>query len=71
MEKKKQEGQNVNNQNELLNNDEDDGLFVVEKPLSLLKEIQKLMNETAGIIRDEARLQNGLKGILELKENFY
>ena len=67
----KEEGQNVNNQNELLNNEEDDGLFVVEKPLFLLKEIQKLMNETAGIIRDETRLQNGLKEILELQEKFY
>ena len=51
----KEEGQNVIIQNELLNNDEEDGLFVVEKPIFLLKEIQKLMNETAGIIRDETK----------------
>ncbi len=29
------------------------------------------MNETAGIIRDETKLQNGLKRILEIKEKFY
>ena len=27
------------------------------------------MNENAGIIREETRLQNGLKRILELKKN--
>jgi succinate dehydrogenase/fumarate reductase flavoprotein subunit len=29
------------------------------------------MKENAGIIRDETRLQNGLEGILELKNEFY
>ena len=29
------------------------------------------MNHNAGIIREETRLQNGLKKILELKKEFY
>jgi len=37
-----EEGQNVKNQKELLNNC-DDGIFVVKEPLSFRKEIQKLM----------------------------
>ena len=67
---REEEGQNVNNKKELLNNG-DDGIFVVKETLSFRKEIQKLMKETAGIIRDETRLQNGLKRILELKEKFH
>jgi succinate dehydrogenase / fumarate reductase flavoprotein subunit len=52
---------------ELLNN----GIFVVKEPLSYRNEIQKVMKENAGIIRDEKKLQKGLKRILELKEKFY
>jgi len=51
----------------LLNN----GIFVVKEPLSYRNEIQKVMKENAGIIRDEKKLQKGLKRILELKEKFY
>ncbi len=46
-------------------------VFVVKDPLSFRNEIQKIMMENAGIIRDEKKLQNGLKHILELKERFY
>jgi len=59
--------QNFTVKKELLNN----GIFVVKDPLSFRNEIQKVMKENAGIIRDETRLQNGLKRILELKEKFY
>ena len=59
--------QNFTDKKELLNN----GIFVVKDPLSFRNEIQKVMKENAGIIRDETRLQNGLKRILELKEKFY
>jgi succinate dehydrogenase / fumarate reductase, flavoprotein subunit len=60
--------QNENNQKEL---SENGGIFIVKEPLSFRKEIQKVMKEYAGIIRDGTRLQKGLKRILEIKEKFY
>ncbi|MGN6615393.1 MAG: FAD-binding protein, partial [Candidatus Nitrosocosmicus sp.] len=59
--------QNLAVKKELLNNE----IYVVKEPLAFRNEIQKVMKENAGIIRDETKLQNGLKRILELKENFY
>ena len=50
---------------------EDYGIFIFKEPIKFLKEIQELMNQNAGIVRDETRLQHGLKRILELKEEFY
>ena len=58
---------NVNNQKEY----EDYGIFIFKEPIKFLKEIQELMNQNAGIIRDQTRLQHGLRRILELKEEFY
>jgi succinate dehydrogenase / fumarate reductase, flavoprotein subunit len=58
---------NVNNQKEY----EDYGIFIFKEPIKFLKEIQELMNQNAGIIRDETRLQHGLRRILELKKEFY
>src|SRR5580765_708777 len=49
----------------------DDGIFIVKEPVTILKEIQELMKYNAGIIREEIKLQNGLKRILELKNEFY
>jgi succinate dehydrogenase/fumarate reductase flavoprotein subunit len=49
----------------------DDGIFVVKEPITFRNEIQELMKYNAGIIRDETKLQNGLKRILELKSEFY
>ncbi|HEY6164808.1 MAG TPA: FAD-dependent oxidoreductase [Nitrososphaeraceae archaeon] len=49
----------------------DDGLFIVKEPIKFRNEIQELMKQNAGIIREERRLQNGLKRILELKNEFY
>jgi succinate dehydrogenase / fumarate reductase, flavoprotein subunit len=49
----------------------DDGMFMVKEPIKFRKEIQELMKQNAGIIREETRLQNGLKRILELKNEFY
>ena len=57
---------NVNNQEY-----ENYGIFIFKEPIKFLKEIQELMNHDAGIIRDETRLQHGLKRILELKAEFY
>jgi succinate dehydrogenase / fumarate reductase, flavoprotein subunit len=63
---------NVNNNN---NNNQkefgDDGIFIVKEPIKFRNEIQQLMKLNAGIIREETRLQNGLKRILELKKEFY
>ena len=49
----------------------DHGLFIVNEPIKFRNEIQELMKQNAGIIREERRLQNGLKRILELKNEFY
>src|SRR5919112_3816696 len=59
---------NVNNQKEF---DDDHIIFIVKEPLKFLNEIQELMKQNAGIIREEAKLQNGLKRILELKKEFH
>jgi succinate dehydrogenase / fumarate reductase flavoprotein subunit len=59
-------GSNINKQIEF-----DDGFFIVKEPVTFLNEIQELMKYNAGIIREEIKLQNGLKRILELKKEFY
>ena len=41
--------------------------IILKEPLKFSDEIQDLMTQNAGIVRDETKLQNGLKGILELK----
>jgi succinate dehydrogenase/fumarate reductase flavoprotein subunit len=46
-------------------------MFIVNEPIKFLNEIQEIMKQNAGIIREEIRLQNGLKRILELKNEFY
>ena len=58
---------NVNNQKEF----DYDGIFIVKEPIKFRNEIQELMKQNAGIIREETKLQNGLKRILELKNEFY
>jgi succinate dehydrogenase/fumarate reductase flavoprotein subunit len=50
---------------------DDDGVFIVKEPIRFRDEIQELMKQNAGIIREETKLQNGLKRILELKKEFY
>jgi succinate dehydrogenase/fumarate reductase flavoprotein subunit len=57
---------NVNKQKE-----SDDGIFIVREPITFRNEIQELMKYNAGIIREPAKLQYGLKRILELKRQFY
>jgi succinate dehydrogenase / fumarate reductase flavoprotein subunit len=59
---------NVNNQKGF---DDDDGIFIVKEPTKFRNEIQELMKQNAGIIREETKLQNGLERILELKNEFY
>ncbi|MDQ3909494.1 MAG: FAD-binding protein, partial [Thermoproteota archaeon] len=48
-----------------------EGISVAKEPTRFRNEIQELMKQSAGIIREETRLQNGLKRILELKNEFY
>ncbi|MGH9974659.1 MAG: FAD-binding protein [Nitrososphaeraceae archaeon] len=57
---------NVNSQKE-----SEDGIFVVKGPDKFRDEIQELMKQNAGIIREETKLKNGLNRILELKKEFY
>jgi succinate dehydrogenase/fumarate reductase flavoprotein subunit len=49
----------------------DDGIFVVKEPISFRNEIQELMKLNAGIIKEQTRLENGLKRILALRKKFY
>jgi succinate dehydrogenase/fumarate reductase flavoprotein subunit len=58
---------NVNNQKGF----NDDGIFIVKDSVKFRNEIQELMKQNAGIIREETKLQNGLKRILELGKDFY
>jgi succinate dehydrogenase/fumarate reductase flavoprotein subunit len=53
------------------NFDIDGDIFIVKEPIAFRNEIQKLMKQNAGIIREKAKLENGLKRILELKKEFY
>jgi succinate dehydrogenase / fumarate reductase flavoprotein subunit len=48
-----------------------EGISVAQEPIKFRNEIQELMKQSAGIIREETRLQSGLKRILELKNEFY
>jgi len=48
-----------------------DEIFMVKEPLVFRNKIQDLMERYVGIIRDNGRLQNGLKKLLELNEAFY
>jgi succinate dehydrogenase/fumarate reductase flavoprotein subunit len=68
----------VNQKNRFDSDDEDDeddnyygGIFVVKEPIKFRNELQKLMLQNAGIVREQTRLQSGLKRILELKKEFY
>ena len=49
----------------------DDGIFMVKEPITFRNEIQELMKFNAGIIREQTRLEKGLKRILELRKKFY
>jgi succinate dehydrogenase / fumarate reductase flavoprotein subunit len=66
---------NVDNQTKGLDDNNNDdyygGIFVVKEPIKFRNEIQELMKQNAGIVREQTRLQNGLKRILELKNEFY
>ena len=46
-------------------------IFIVKEPIKFRSEIQEVMKQNAGIIREEVKLQDGMKRILELKNEFY
>jgi succinate dehydrogenase/fumarate reductase flavoprotein subunit len=62
---------NADNQEKGSIDDHYGDIFVVKEPISFRNEIQEVMKQNAGIVREEAKLQNGLKKILELKNEFY
>jgi succinate dehydrogenase / fumarate reductase, flavoprotein subunit len=61
----------VDAQKKVSDKDYYEGVSVVKEPISFRNEIQDLMKQNAGIVRNQTRLQNGLKRILELKSKFY
>src|SRR5215210_129001 len=46
-------------------------LFAVKQPLRICSQIQQVMHENAGIIREASKLQKGIKKISELEKTFY
>lgn len=54
-----------------INDHTESGAFIVKEPLKFRNEIQEIMMQNAGIIREETKLQNGLKKILDLRDEFY
>jgi succinate dehydrogenase / fumarate reductase, flavoprotein subunit len=62
---------NVDNQKKGFDDDYYGAIFVVKEPIKFRNEIQELMKQNAEIIREETKLQNGLKRILELRKEFY
>jgi succinate dehydrogenase/fumarate reductase flavoprotein subunit len=62
---------NADNQEKGSIDDHYEDIFAVKEPISFRNEIQEVMKQNAGIVREETRLQNGLKKILELKNEFY
>jgi succinate dehydrogenase / fumarate reductase, flavoprotein subunit len=61
----------VDTQEKVFDDDYYEGISVVKEPTSYRTEIQELMKQNAGIVRNQTRLQNGLKRILEIKNDFY
>jgi succinate dehydrogenase / fumarate reductase flavoprotein subunit len=49
----------------------DYGIFVAKDPIKFRTEIEKLMKDSAGIVREAGKLQEGLIKILKLKKEFY
>ena len=50
---------------------EKDLFMLLDDPLSFRKEIQSIMDRSAGIVRSATNLQKGLEKILTLKDRFY
>jgi succinate dehydrogenase flavoprotein subunit len=46
-------------------------LFAVKQPVRIRSQIQQVMQENAGLIREASKLQKGIKKISELEKTFY
>jgi succinate dehydrogenase / fumarate reductase, flavoprotein subunit len=46
-------------------------LFAVKQPLRMLRQVQQIMQENAGIIREAIKLRKAIKKILELEKTVY
>src|SRR5215207_6501787 len=46
-------------------------LFATKQPLRILSQVQQVMQENAGIIREASKLRKGIKKISELEKTFY
>ena len=46
-------------------------LFAVKQPLRILRQVQQVMQENSGIIREGIKLRKAIKKILELEKTFY
>lgn len=46
-------------------------LFAVKQPLRILRQVQQVMQENAGIIREAIKLRKAIRKILELEKTFY
>lgn len=46
-------------------------IFAVKQPLRICSQIQQVMQENAGIIREASKLRKGIKKISELEKTFY
>jgi succinate dehydrogenase / fumarate reductase, flavoprotein subunit len=46
-------------------------LFAVKQPLRILRQVQQVMQENAGIIREGIKLRKAIKKILELEKTFH
>jgi succinate dehydrogenase/fumarate reductase flavoprotein subunit len=60
-----------NNQKKEERYDDYEGIFVVKDPIKFRNDLQELMKQNAGIVREETRLQNGMNRISDLKNEFY
>ena len=72
----KKEGNEISKESSLalladVNNPTEFKAFIVNEPLKFRSEIQNVMTENAGIIREVTKLQTGLKKSLKLKDEFY
>ncbi|MDQ3852979.1 MAG: FAD-binding protein [Thermoproteota archaeon] len=46
-------------------------LFAIKQPLRIHRQVQQIMHENAGIIREASKLRKGIKKISELEKMFY
>src|SRR5437764_663249 len=70
-EEREKTGQESSFSSQTRSNNTNGNIFTLKEPMKFRNEIHELMKQNAGIIREQAKLENGLKRILELKSEFY